>query len=107
MLFHGCRVWPFMAVLALALAVARRSAFRWALIKTGPLPKGVTFRCMVSDDSVQWTPASPRHVNTTWSKQVQDVMGDGKYLQVRFFSAHKGLASPFRVREFELYGGAD
>lgn len=92
---------------ALSLSFSTRRAFRWAMIKTGPLPEGVTFKFMVSDDGSQWTPASPRHKNTTWTMQVQEIMGEGKFLQVRFFNHDQGPPSRFKVHEIEVYGGAD
>ena len=92
---------------SLTLAFPKRRAFRWALIKTGPLPKGVTFKFMVSDDGVQWTPGSPRHMNTTWTKQVQEIMGEGKFLQVRYFNSDEGAATSYKVYEIELFGGID
>jgi hypothetical protein len=92
---------------ALSLSFSARHTFRWALIKTGPMPEGVTFKFMVSDDGIQWNPASPRQKNTTWSMQVQEILGAGKYVQVRFFNRDQGPPSRFMIHEIEVYGGAE
>lgn len=91
----------------LTLAFSSRHSFRWALIKTGPLPAGVTFKFMVSDDGTSWNPASPRQMNSTWEMQLQDIYGEGRYLRVQFFNRDGGPPTRFLVHEIEVFSGAE
>jgi hypothetical protein len=91
----------------LTLAFSSSQSFRWALIKTGPMPAGVTFKFMVSDDGTSWNPASPRQMNSTWEMQLQDIYGEGKFLQVRFFNRDGGPPNRFKIHEIEVYSGAE
>lgn len=90
----------------LTLAFPQRQAFRWALVKTGPMPDGATFKFLVSDDNATWTPAYGRTTNSTWGMELQDIHGEGRFLQVRFYSRIGGPALRFTVHELEVYGGA-
>jgi hypothetical protein len=88
------------------LAFPSRQTFRWVLLKTGPLPEGVTFKFMVSDDGQHWQPGYGRTTNSTWEMQLQDIQGAGKYLRVWFFSRLAGPPTRFMLHEIEVYGGA-
>ena len=90
---------------ALTLRFPAKQAFRWARVKTGPLPHGATYKFMVSDDGRTWAPASGRLVNTTWGLQLQEVQGEGRYLRMRLFNHMVAPAPRFTVYELELYGG--
>lgn len=87
------------------LAFPARQTFRWVRLKTGPLPDGVTFKFMVSDDGLKWEPGYGRTTNSTWDMQLQDVQGAGKYLQVWFFNRMGGPPIRFMLHEIEVYGG--
>jgi hypothetical protein len=90
----------------LTLAFAERHPFRWARLKTGPLPDGVTMKFFVSDDGAIWNPVSGRAINSTWGMELQELTGEGKYLRVRFYKKLQGPDVRFKVYELEAYGGA-
>ncbi|MFN3432255.1 MAG: discoidin domain-containing protein, partial [Candidatus Sericytochromatia bacterium] len=93
----------------LTLAFAAQQTFGRIRIKTGALPEGITFKVDVSDDGVNWSPASGRLTNRTWGMESQDVYGAGKFLKVRFFNSLSAPIARFSVFELEAYatgGGA-
>lgn len=93
------------ATSTITLAFAERHRFRWLRLKTGPTAEGASMKVMVSDDGTTWNPASGRILNSTWDPEVHDVVGDGKYLQIKFFSPMDGPKQHFQVHELEAYGG--
>lgn len=93
------------ATATITLAFAERRPFRWLRLKTGPLPDSTSMKVMVSDDGTTWNPASGRIYNSTWDLENHDILGDGKYLQVKFFSPMEGALQHFKVHEIEAYGG--
>lgn len=81
-------------------------SFGQAKIKTGALPTGVTFKFDTSVDGVNWSPASGRITNLTWGMEAKDLVGQGKYLRVRFLNSQMDPIARFQVYELEAYAGS-
>lgn len=81
-------------------------SFGQAKIKTGALPTGVTFKFDTSMDGVTWEPASGRITNLTWGMEAKDLVGQGKYLRVRFLNSQTDPIARFQVYELEAYAGS-
>ncbi|MFN3430970.1 MAG: lysyl oxidase family protein [Candidatus Sericytochromatia bacterium] len=91
---------------ALVLRFGDRRAFSRLRIRTGAMPEGTTFKGDVSDDGLNWEPASGRLKNTTRAMEDKDLYGTGRYLRLRFYNSDTHPVERFEVYEIEVYGEA-
>lgn len=91
---------------ALVLRFGDRHAFTRLRIRTGAMPEGTTFKGDVSDDGLNWEPASGRLKNTTRGMEDKDLFGTGRFLRLRFYNSDTAPIDRFEVYEIEVYGEA-